>query len=90
MNSFSSSKDHAVYFTDDEKIYNALNSKVNLDQVGAYKGRHGVTLDPLSQKLLISPEAARRTVQYTIQRGIRTILHPSLSRRFKTNDQALS
>ena len=57
--------------------------------VGAYKGRHGVTLDSLSLKWLISTEAARRTVQHTTQQGIRTILQPSLSQLFNTNDQAL-
>ena len=56
---------------------------------GESKVRHGVTSESLFHKLLISPKAARRTVQHTTQLGIRTILHPSLSRRFKTNDQSL-
>ncbi len=43
----------------------------------------------LSKKWGISPEKAKNTIQRTTQRGIRTVLHPSLSRRFRTNDQAL-
>ena len=71
-----------VDLTDDDNFFNALNVKVNGDRIGASKGIHGVTLESLSHKLLISPEAENRTVQHTTQRGIRTILHPSLSCRF--------
>ena len=42
-----------------------------------------VNSESLSQKWLISPEVARRTVQHTMQRGKRTILYPSLTRQFK-------
>ena len=79
INYLSTSIDHAVDFTDDDNFYKTLNAKANMDKVGESKGRHGVTSDPLSQKWLISPEADRRTVQNTTQRGIRTILHPSFS-----------
>ena len=60
-----------------------LNAKVNVDRVVASKGRHGVTSNYLSQKWLISLEAASRTVQHITQRGIRTILYPSLSTSIK-------
>ena len=89
INSLSTSEDDAVNFTDDENFYNALNTKINVARVGASKGIHGVTLDSLSQKWLVSPEAERRTLQNTTHRGIRMILHPSLSRLFHTNEQAL-
>ena len=79
INSLSISEDHAVDFTDSDNFYKALNAKVNLSKVGSSKERHGVTSESLSQKWFISPEAARRNLQYTTQRGIRTILHPSLS-----------
>ena len=82
VNSLSTSGDDAVYFTDDEKLFNALNGKVDVSRVGASKGRHCVASESLSQKWFISPEAERRTLQHTTQRGIRTILHPSLSRQF--------
>ena len=75
--------------TDDESFYNALNAKVDVARVVESRGGHFFTLDSLYQKWLISPEAARRTVQHTTQRGIRTILHPSLLQQFKTNDLAL-
>ena len=78
-----------VDFTDDENFVNALNDKVSLDRVGASKERHVVTSEYLSQKWLISPEAARKTVHHTTQWGIRKILHPPLSRRFKTKDREM-
>ena len=37
----------------------------------------------------IGLDAARRTVEATTQKGVRMILHPTLSRRFRTNDQQL-
>ena len=88
INSLSASEDHAVDFTDDDNFYKELNAKVNVAKVGAYKCRHGFTLESLPQKWFISPETASRTVQHTIQQDISMILHPSLTRKFKTNDQA--
>jgi hypothetical protein len=32
---------------------------------------------------------AKNTVEQTMQRGLRTVLHPTLSRRFRTNDRML-
>jgi len=37
----------------------------------------------------IGLEAAKNTIKNTTQRAVRTILHPSLSRRFRTNDRQL-
>ena len=37
----------------------------------------------------MSPEKAKWTIQRTTQHAGRTVLHPSLSRRFRTNDRAL-
>ena len=76
-------------FTDYDNFYKSLKDKANVAKVGASKGRHGVTLESLSQKCLFSPEESRRTVQHTTHRGIRKVLHPSLSIQFKTNDQVL-
>ena len=89
INSLSASEDYAVDFADDEKNYKVLNAQINVAKVEASKGIHGVTSESLSHKWLISLEAVRRTVQHTTQRVIRTILNPSLLRRFKTNDRAL-
>ena len=69
-------EEYAIDFTDDENFSNALNAKVNVAMVGASKVRHGVTSESLSHKWLISPEVTRSTVKNTIQKGIRTILHP--------------
>ena len=43
----------------------------------------------LAKRWGITPEKAQKTIQATTQRGIRTMLHPSLSRRFRMNDQNL-
>ena len=34
----------------------------------------------------IGIETAKRTIKVTMQRGVHTVLHPTLSRRFCTND----
>jgi hypothetical protein len=52
--------------------------------------RRGImTADRLARNWNISLEAAKRTLQVTTQRGIRTVSNPSLSRRFRTNDRQL-
>ena len=89
INSLSTSKDHAVDFTNDKKNYKGLNDKVNVANIGAYKVSHGVKLGYLSHKYLISPEKSRKTVQNNSHQGIRTILHPSLSQQYITNNQAI-
>ena len=76
-------------FTDGDNFYKALSAKVNVAKVGDSNGSHGVTSEFLYQKWFISTEEDRITVQHTKQRGIRKILHPSLSQRFNTNDRAL-
>ena len=50
INSLSKSEEDAIYFTDDDNFFNALNAKVNAARVGGSKGRHGVTSESLSQK----------------------------------------
>ena len=57
INYFSTREYHAEDSTDDDNFYKSLNAKVDMAKVGVSKGRHGVTLDYLSQKWLISPEA---------------------------------
>jgi len=48
-------------------------------------------LDPaaLAERWGISIEQAKRTVEQTAQRGFRSVLHPALSRRFRSNDRQL-
>jgi len=48
-------------------------------------------IDPavLAKRWGIGLKAAKNTLKKTTQRAIRTVLHPSLSRRFRTNDRQL-
>jgi hypothetical protein len=60
--------------------------------IGALKrNSSGRQFDPdmLARNWGIDRATARRTVNATTQRGIRTLLHPTLSRRFRTNDRQL-
>ena len=45
--------------------------------------------DILARNWGIDRRTAQRTVDVTTQRGVRTVLHPTLSRRFRTNDRQL-
>ena len=82
----------AADFTDDDNFAVALESTScvpsKLSKIVS-KSRPKVDHVTLARKWGISPEKAKRTVQRTTQRGMRTVLHPSLSRRFRTNDRAL-
>ena len=53
--------------------------------------RYRRTIDPttLATRWGIGIETARRNIEATTQRGVRTVAHPSLSRRFRTNDRQL-
>ena len=85
----------AADITDDENLGLALEAKVcvwsKLLKVGVSRSKTSPKIDhiKLSKKWGISPHKAKRTVKRTTQRGVRTVLHPSLSRRFRTNDRAL-
>jgi hypothetical protein len=85
----------AADITDDQNLGTALESHVSVpmsvSQVGVFTSKSTKGIDPItfSKKWGISPEKAQRTVRTTTQRGVRTVLHPSLSRRFRTNDHNL-
>ena len=64
-NSISTGEEDSLDFTDDENFFDLLNTKVNVARVGVSKGKHGVASESLSQKWLVSLEAAKRTVQHT-------------------------
>ena len=49
----------------------------------------GISPERLAKNWRIGLEAAKRTVQVTTQRGVRTILHPNVERRFRTSDRQL-
>ena len=43
----------------------------------------------LAGRWMITPDCAKKTVQWTTQRGVRTCLNPTLARGFPTNDRML-
>ena len=57
--------------------------------VSTSKKGNAVDAKTLAKRWNIGIETAERTIECTTQRGIRTILHPTLSRRFRTNDRQL-
>ena len=67
INTLSTVEEDSVDFIDEDNLFNAINTKVNMDSVEASKGRHVVTLESLYKIWLISSEAARRTVHHTTQ-----------------------
>ena len=46
-------------------FYDAVSAKIDVARLGVSKGKHGLTSKYLSQKLLISLEAAKITVKHT-------------------------
>jgi len=90
INLLSSLSSGLVDVTDDE------NSKVMISSVetslnGHIRLSNVAPIDPqtLAARWMISPDRAQCTVVMTTQRGVRTCLNPTLSRRFPTNDRML-
>lgn len=67
----------------------ALQNSVQIHSIHTVGKGNEVDAETLSRNWSIGIETARRTLGVTTQRGIRTVLHPSLSRRFRTNDRQL-
>ncbi len=57
--------------------------------VSTTKPRRKLDAATLADKWDICLDKAARTIEKTTQRGMRTVLHPSLSRRFSTNDRQM-
>jgi len=76
-------------FTSDEYFHVALQALVNVSRVKVGNSRRAIDHKLLPDKWMVSPEVARRTLERTTQLGVQTILHQSLSRRFRTNDRQL-
>ena len=72
----------------DDYFISALKSNVQVSLTSSKK-RSGITPEALVQNWGIGLEAAKRTVEATTQRVIRTTANASLSRRFRTNDRQL-
>jgi len=84
------SHDGAVDLVDDENFAVALEENVNV-RISKVSSTPSVALDheTLAKRWNISPDKAKMTIRKTTQRGMRTVLHPTLSRRFRTNDRML-
>jgi len=76
-------------FTSNEYSHIALQALVNVSRVKVGDSRRAIGHELLTDKWMVSPEVARRTLERTTQRGVQTILHQSLSRCFRTNDRQL-
>ena len=89
INSLSSLSSDLVDVTDDENFH--MISSVETSLNGHIRLRNIAPIDPqtLAARWMISPDRAQRTVVMTTQRGVRTCLNPTLSRRFPTNDRML-
>jgi hypothetical protein len=96
INSLSSSTTDLVDVMGDENFHHALTSTVMISSVDTslnahIRSRNVAPTDPqtLAAQWMISPDRAKHTVVMTTQRGVRTCLNPTLSRRFPTNDRML-
>ena len=99
INSLSSLASDLADVTDDDNFAQALTSNVQISSVdtslnslnGHIRSRRISPIDPqtLASRWQISPDRANRTIVTTTQRGVRTCLNPTLSRRFPTNDRML-
>jgi hypothetical protein len=71
-----------------ELDHNNLNLNISLVK-SEMRDKAGIDAATLAKKWGIDIEAAKRTRLVTTQRGIRRIIHPSLTKRYKTNDRQL-
>lgn len=79
--------------THNDNFGSVLESKVSVSAVssGTVKSSQGKAVDAhtLAKRWMIPLDRATRTVRQTTQRGVRTVVNPTLSRRFPTNDRML-
>ena len=73
----------------DHEFHEDLKGQVKISSVNATPKPAGVSPETLAKNWGIGLETAKNTLKVTTQRGIRTVLHPSMSRRFRTNDRHL-
>ena len=64
----------------------AMIANVNVSGVTSSDRHDGVDATTLERNWGIGLHAAKETLKVTTQRGVQTMVHPSLSRRFQTND----
>jgi hypothetical protein len=74
---------------DDALFRIALSSRVGIGSIRKIGDGKRFDSDLLARNWGIDRSTAKRTIDITTQRGVRTVLHPTLSRRFRTNDRQL-
>ena len=77
-----SASEQSADFTSDEYFHVILQARVNVSREKVGNSRRTIGHKLLADKWMFSPEVARRTLKRMTQRGVQTISHPSLSRRF--------
>jgi hypothetical protein len=74
----------------EELKHNVNIADLNVSSIHAtMRDKGGVDAANLAKNFGIGIEAAKRTRLVTTQRGVRKIIHPSLNKRYKTNDRQL-
>ena len=71
----------------DRTLVSAMIANVNVSGFTSSDRRDGVDATTLARNWGIGLHAAKKMLKVTTQRGVRTTVHPSLSRRFQTNDR---
>jgi hypothetical protein len=80
---------------DDSYLLQEMTSHVHISEVSMssltadMRDGDGVDVSTLAKNFGIGIEAAKRTLLVTTQRGVKRMIHPSLSVRFRTNDRQL-
>jgi hypothetical protein len=80
---------------DDSSLLQEMTSHVHISEVNMssltadMRGGGGVDVATLANNFGIEIEAAKRTHLVTTQRGVKQMIHPSLSVRFRTNDRQM-
>jgi hypothetical protein len=80
---------------DDSSLLQEMTSHVHISEVNIssltadMRDGGGVDVTNLANNFWIGIEAAKRTCLVTTQRGVKRMIHPSLSVRFRTNDRQL-
>ena len=66
----------------------SLLEQVNISSISSTR-RNSIFPEALDKKWDIGLTTAKHTTKVTTQRGVRTVEHPSLQRRFRTNERKL-
>ena len=73
----------------DHSLASEMKAAVNVSSIHVAQRRNGIDASKLASNFGIGLDTARKTLEVTTQRGIRSVLNPTLTRRFRTNDRQL-